>query len=55
MLRTAGNPKIPTLDEAMQEALSPAERETFVTYLRPLVEAGQGITRSAVVYLWATK
>jgi ubiquinone/menaquinone biosynthesis C-methylase UbiE len=55
MLRTAGNPKIPTLEQAMQEALSPIERETFVSYLRPLVEAGQGITRSAVVYLWATK
>ncbi|QXD13686.1 methyltransferase domain-containing protein [Rhodocaloribacter litoris] len=55
MLRTAGNPKIPTLEEAVQEALLPGERETFVTYLRPLAEAGQGITRSAVAYLWAAK
>jgi len=55
MLRTAGNPRIPTLEEAMQEALSPAERNTFTAYLRPLVEAGQGVTRSAVAYLWAVK
>jgi len=55
MLCTAGNPKIPTLEEAMQEALSPVEREMFVAYLRPLVEAGSGITRSAVTYLWAVK
>ncbi len=55
MLQTAGNPRIPTLGEAMQEALSPVERNTFVAHLRPLVEAGQGVTRLAVAYLWAVK
>lgn len=55
MLRTAGNPKIPTLEEAMQEALTPVEAEAFVTYLRPLVEAKQGVIQSARAYLWATK
>ena len=55
MLQTAGNPRIPTLEEAMQEALSPAERNTFTAYLRPLVEAGQGVTHSAVAYLRAVK
>lgn len=55
MLQTAGNPKIPTFEEAMQEVLSPAERETFIAHLRPLVGAKRGGTRSAVAYLWATK
>lgn len=55
LLRTAGNPKIPTLEEAMHEALSPAERERFIAHLKPLVEAKQGVARSAVAYLWAVK
>lgn len=55
MLRTAPNPKIPTLEEAMGQVLSPAERESFVAHLRPLVEEGKGTLRSAVAYLWAVK
>jgi len=51
----AGNPKIPTLDEAMNEALSPAERERLTSRLRPLVEAGGGLGHSAVAYLTGTK
>lgn len=54
-LRIAGNPKIPTLDEAIQQALTPDEGEKLVAYLRPLVEGKQGISRSAVAYLWAVK
>ncbi len=50
-----GNPKIPTLEEAMQQALTPGEREAFVHHLRPLVEARQGQSRSALAYLWAVK
>lgn len=55
MIRTAGNPKIPTLEEAMQQALTPAEAETFVNYLRPLVESGRGVKRFARAYMWAVK
>ena len=55
LIRTAGNPKIPTLEEAMREALTPVETEAFVAHLRPLVEAKQGIMRSALAYLWAVK
>lgn len=55
MMHTAANPKIPTLEEAMQQALTPSEAETFVNYLRPLVESKQGVNRSAVAYLWAVK
>jgi ubiquinone/menaquinone biosynthesis C-methylase UbiE len=54
-IRIAGNPKIPTLEEAMQQVLTPQERETFRHYLRPLVESRQGQHRSAVAYLWAVK
>jgi ubiquinone/menaquinone biosynthesis C-methylase UbiE len=54
-VNTAWNPKIPTLAEAMQEAFTAAETERFTAHLRPLVEAGQGVHRGAVAYLWATK
>ena len=54
-LHMAGNPKIPTLAEALDQALAPAEAETFTNHLRPLVEAGAGTRRWAVAYLWAVK
>jgi SAM-dependent methyltransferase len=54
-LHAAGNPKIPTLDEAMDQALTPAERERLVAHLRPLVEQGEGSWRLAHSYLWAVK
>jgi arsenite methyltransferase len=54
-LHTAGNPKIPTLEEAMQQALTASEREIFIRQLRPLVEATQGQHRMALAYLWAVK
>ena len=36
-----GNPKIPTLEEAMNEALKPEEIERFTAHLRPLVERNE--------------
>ena len=54
-LHTAGNPKIPTLAEAMEQALTPAEAERFANHIQPLVEAKQGTHRFAVAYLWAVK
>ena len=54
-LRTAGNPKIPTVGEAIAQALTPAEAKEFRAYLRPLVETQQRLDKSAVVYLWAVK
>jgi SAM-dependent methyltransferase len=47
---SSGNPKIPTIREAIDEALRPEERERFVEYLRPLVEEGEGVSRTAVAY-----
>lgn len=54
-LHTAGNPKIPTLEEAMRQVLTPEETARFVTHLRPLVETNQRIHRSATVFLWAIR
>ena len=51
----AGNPKIPTLAEAMEEALSAAERERLTSQLRPLVERGGGVSHMARAYLTGTK
>src|ERR1700682_537766 len=51
----AGNPLIPTLREATEDALTPEERAQFVAYLQPLVEQGRGTSREAFAYLWAYK
>lgn len=54
-LRTVPNPKLPSLDEAIDQALQPTERDELLTRLRPLVEQGQGRIRTAAAYLQATK
>jgi arsenite methyltransferase len=54
-LHAAGNPKIPTLEEAMDRALDPAERRRVIEHLRPLVEKGEGSWRLAHAYLSAVK
>jgi arsenite methyltransferase len=54
-LHSSGNPSIPTFAEAMDEALTSAERERVVSYLKPLVEEGRGVWRMAHAYLSATK
>jgi arsenite methyltransferase len=54
-LRMAGNPRIPTLEEAMAQVLTPEETERLAAHLRPLVEKGRGTWRMAHAYLWATK
>jgi SAM-dependent methyltransferase len=48
---TAGNPNIPTLREAMEQVLTPGERERLVSHLRPLVESGRGRWRMALAHL----
>jgi SAM-dependent methyltransferase len=54
-LNSSGNPKIPTLAEAMDEALTPEERDRFVEHMRPLVEEGRGVWRMGVAYLTAVR
>lgn len=55
VLRTSGNPKLPTLDEVLGEALTAEERVCYEAVLRVRIEQGQVIHRSAVTYLWARK
>jgi arsenite methyltransferase len=50
-LDTAWNPNVPTLREAMEQVLSPDERERLVTRLRPVVERGEGEWRIALAHL----
>ena len=54
-LNSAGNPRIPTFGEAMQQALTPDERDQLTAHLRPLVEEGRGTWRMATAYLYAIK
>ena len=54
-LHSSGNPKIPTIAEAMDQALAPEERERFAAHLRTLVEEGKGVWRMAHAYLRAVK
>jgi arsenite methyltransferase len=54
-LHSSGNPKIPTLAEAMDETLSPEERDELVAVLRPAVEEGRGVWRMGSAYLRAVK
>jgi arsenite methyltransferase len=54
-LKSSGNPRIPTIGEAMDRALTPEERERFSEHLRPLVEEGRGVWRIAHAYLSAVK
>jgi SAM-dependent methyltransferase len=46
---------VPTIDEALDRGLSPAERQRFEAWLRPHAEAGDGVWRMAHGYLVATK
>jgi ubiquinone/menaquinone biosynthesis C-methylase UbiE len=54
-LQSAGNPLSPTLEEAMNAALTPDERDRFTAQLKPLVEGGVGAERRAFAYLAARK
>jgi arsenite methyltransferase len=54
-LRLTPNPNVPSIGEAIVQALEPEERDELTARLRPLVEQGRGRARSAVAYLSATK
>jgi ubiquinone/menaquinone biosynthesis C-methylase UbiE len=54
-LHSSGNPKIPTIAEAMDQALSADERDRLSRHLRPLVEEGKGVWRMAHAYLRAER
>jgi arsenite methyltransferase len=51
----AANPLVPTLGEAIDQALDPDEAARFRAHLRAEVESGEGIARSASLYLRAVR
>ena len=53
--RSPGNPLVPSLAEAIDSVLDPAEAERFRSHLRGKAEAGDGILRSAHAFLTAVK
>jgi arsenite methyltransferase len=55
VLHSSGNPRIPTLAEAMAQALTPEEAARYEAYLRPIIERGEGVSRGATADLWAVK
>ena len=54
-MRVAGNPRIPTLEEATAQVLTKDEVTKFTAHMRPLVEGRTGTYRSALAYLSAVK
>ncbi len=54
-VKSAGNPNIPTIEEAMNEVLAPEEIARFTAHLRPLVENGRRKNTVALAYLRAVK
>ncbi len=55
LLGTAPNPNAQTVGEAIGGALTADEAHRFEAHLRPLVDSGRGLKRSAFAYLWAVK
>jgi ubiquinone/menaquinone biosynthesis C-methylase UbiE len=54
-LHSSWNPKVPTVAEAMDQALTAEERELLVAALRPAVEEGRGVWRMGSAYLSGVK
>ena len=54
-IRSSRNPLIPPFGEVLDRALSTEEAAEFTRHLRPLVETGTGLERSALAYLTAVK
>jgi len=52
LLHTAPTPNARTTGEAIGAALT-EEAKRFEAHLRPLVDSGRGLKRSAFAYLWA--
>lgn len=53
LLNIAANPLLPTLAEAMHQALTAEETERLTAHLQPQVEHGDGKQRIATSYLTA--
>jgi hypothetical protein len=54
-LRMSGNPLQPSFQEALQQVLNAQEAGDLTRHLKPLVESGTGLERTALAYLTAVK
>jgi arsenite methyltransferase len=54
-LEIQSTPLVPTIGEAIAQSLTPQEAEQLEAHLRPLVESGRGLTRTATIYLSAAR
>jgi arsenite methyltransferase len=55
VLNVAANPLVPTLAEAMRQALTAEETDRLSAYLKPQIEQGHGKQRIAIAYLSARR
>jgi hypothetical protein len=55
VLNVAANPLVPTLAEAMRQALTAEETDRLTAYVKPQIEHGQGKQRIAFAYLSARR
>jgi len=55
LMRSSGNPLIPTNGEVIDEVFSVEERERFEKHLRPIVERGGRPWRTQSSFTWAAK
>jgi arsenite methyltransferase len=54
-VRTAPNPRSPTIGEAIKQALLPEQARRFSAHLRQEVEANRSLQRMAEAHLWGVK
>jgi hypothetical protein len=55
VLNVAANPLVPTLAEAMRQALTAEETDRLSAYLKRRIEQGHGKQRIAIAYLSARR
>jgi SAM-dependent methyltransferase len=55
LMKSSGNPLVPTNGEVFQEIFSSEERARFEQHLRPIIERGGQLWRSQGSYTWAFK
>jgi len=55
LMGTTPNPNAMSVGESISGALTEAEATRFESHLRPLVDKGDGVIRSAFAYVWGSK
>jgi ubiquinone/menaquinone biosynthesis C-methylase UbiE len=55
LMGTTPNPNASSVGDSIRGALTDAEATRLESHLRPLVDAGKGVLRSAFAYVWGSK